>query len=65
MNMVGRKRLPEEFRRQTVTVRVPGWLLDWLYHHKGSVGEIVEEALIRQYNLTPPSKELHEPEYRQ
>ena len=38
--------------------RLPRWLIDWLMEHSGSMGKIVEEALIEKYKLIPPKTEV-------
>jgi len=66
MNMRGGKRpgagrpkgtvYPPGQRRQSLTVRVPEWLFDWLKNHPESSGRLIERALIMTYGIKEPKK---------
>ena len=50
----GRKALPPDEKRVNVTVKLPCWLRDWLQKHPESQGRLVEEALVKQHQITLP-----------
>lgn len=54
----GRKPLPPDERRVNVTVKLPMWLRDWLQRQSESQGRIIEDALVKQHQITiPPGQE--------
>lgn len=55
----GRKPLPPDDpnRRVNVTVKLPQWLRDWLQARPESQGRLVEDALVKQYQTTPPGQD--------
>jgi len=46
--------IPAIHKRRAVTVKLPGWLADWLSVN-GSMGKTIEAALIECHHLTPPT----------
>ena len=44
----------ESERRQTIGVRLPSWMVQWLKKHDEPAGRVIEEALMKQYKLKQP-----------
>lgn len=51
----GRKKLPN--KKQSLTVRLPPWMIAWLRAQPDSSGVLIERALRNHYELKPPSDE--------
>ena len=52
-----RKRIkPESERRQTIGVRLPAWMVQWLKNHDDPAGRVIERALIMTYDLKKPKE---------
>lgn len=47
-----RPKVASEDRRESLTTRLPNWLLYWLLKQKTSSGKLIEEALIQHFELT-------------
>jgi hypothetical protein len=45
---------PDHLKRVVLGSRLPQWLVDALRDMEGSNGDLIETALIKQYNLKPP-----------
>jgi hypothetical protein len=43
-------------KRQTIGVRLPAWMVDWLKSHDRPAGRIIEEALIAMHKLKEPKE---------
>lgn len=51
---MGRPKVKAILKRESQTLRLPKWLIDWLDHKEESAGRIVEDALIERHRLEPP-----------
>ena len=47
---------PESERRQTIGVRLPRWMVQWLKKHDEPAGRLIERALFMTYKLKEPKK---------
>ena len=50
----GRKKgkiLNDSMRRRRHTVRLPGWLIDWLRAQPGSKGQLIESAIVKRHAI--------------
>ena len=52
----GRKPLPPFLKKQSIHLKLPGWLIDWMDQRPGSRAVQIEEALKRQHKLKEPKK---------
>ena len=43
-------------KRQTIGVRLPAWMVDWLKNHDEPAGWLIEEALLTMHNLKEPKE---------
>lgn len=50
----GQPKKPDHLRKTPVTVKLPGWLNDWLGEQDEAKAVLIEQALITQHGLTPP-----------
>lgn len=50
-----RPKVTEEDRRESLTIRLPNWVLTWLLKQQESSGVVIEEALIESHNLEKDS----------
>lgn len=54
----GRPPLAEHLKRKRVSIRLPGWLADWLLNCSDQ-GRLVERALIETFELSVPEEEAN------
>ena len=47
---------PESDRRQTIGVRLPKWMVQWLKKHDESAGRVIERALLMAHKLKEPKE---------
>jgi hypothetical protein len=47
---------PESERRQTIGVRLPKWMVQWLKNHDDPAGRVIEKALMMVYKLKEPEE---------
>lgn len=50
----GRKPLPEQLRKNPVLVKLPQWIIDWMSTQDKNRAELIEEALCKLNQLSPP-----------
>lgn len=43
-----------KFQKLPMPVRLSGWVVEWLKEQDGKPAEMIEQALIEKYGLTPP-----------
>jgi hypothetical protein len=49
--------IPVHLKRVKLTpFRLPQWIVDWLKARPESGGRLIEEALVKHFNLKPPDK---------
>ncbi len=52
-----RKKISKVVKRELITIRLQGWVLDWLLHQQESSGVVIEQALIEMYQIDMPEHE--------
>ena len=50
----GRKPSPPELKKIPVGVKLPRWIVEWMREQTISQAKLIEEALVKLHNLTPP-----------
>ncbi|SGZ01372.1 hypothetical protein [Moritella viscosa] len=53
-SLAGRPSLPVDVKKKQVTLKLSPWINDWLNANSQSKATLIEEAVIKQYGLTPP-----------
>ena len=51
----GRKPVPPELKKEPISIKLPRWLIDWMDNQEESRPKLIEEALLRQHGIYPPS----------
>ncbi len=52
-----RRKVSKVVKRELITIRLQGWVLDWLLHQQESSGVVIEQALIEMYQIDMPEHE--------
>ena len=52
----GRKPSPPELLKVPVSIKLPRWLIEWMYGQDESRAVLIEEALKRQHKIKPPKQ---------
>ena len=53
---MGRKKLPEDKKKQGIYMKFSPWVKKWLRAQNRSQGVIAEEAIIKQHKLKDPER---------
>ena len=54
----GRKPVPAELKKMPISIKLPGWLIDWLDEQGDSRPNVIERALCQQHGIQPPVEEV-------
>lgn len=49
----GRKLLPERIKKRPISIKLPGWLVDWMDQQNESRAVLIEQALRRIHKISP------------
>jgi hypothetical protein len=52
----GRPRVSINIKKRPISLKLSGWLLDWMDKQKDNRAQLIEHALIQTHNLKPPSE---------
>lgn len=47
---------PANLKRETINIRLPKWIIEWLLDQPQSAGRIIELAIRDTFSLKPPSE---------
>ena len=62
----GRKPLPEHLKKVKLhDFRLPEWIVEWLLSHKGKASQLLEEAIINHFHLSPTEEFIMQNTIRQ
>ncbi len=62
----GRKPLPEHLKKVKLhDFRLPEWIVEWLLSHKGKASQLLEEAIINYFHLSPTEEFIMQNAIRQ
>ena len=50
----GRPPAPPGLRRVNVPLRLPEWLVQWMFEQPGTPADLIEAALLARHKLRPP-----------
>lgn len=53
--MSDRSRKSEKMKKVPCSFKLPSWLLEWMREQPRSQAVLIEQALRKQYGLTPPN----------
>lgn len=52
----GRKLMPERLKKRPISLKLPGWLIDWMDQQDESRAVLIEQALRRVHKISPRSE---------
>ncbi|SFO08919.1 hypothetical protein [Xenorhabdus japonica] len=50
----GRPPIDKNLRKMPVTIKIPKWIIDWLNEQPETKVRLIENAIIKHYNISPP-----------